>query len=147
MVDASHRANEVLEGVRGLFAKGEPHKAALKDVNGLIARSGAHPAAEFNSHKIEIRLTLNFALPPVSGHRGQLLEVMINLIHNALEAMASVDGRRVLQDQNSSDGGRCRDHRGGARDPASARKKPRRYLMHSFRQSRMERDWALRSAG
>ena len=96
MVDASHRANEVLEGVRGLFAKGEPHKAAL-DMNGLIAEAAHILQPEFDSHKIEIRLTLNFALPPVSGHRGQLLEVMINLIHNALEAMASVDGRRVLK--------------------------------------------------
>ena len=32
MVDASHRANEVLEGVRGLFAKGETHKSLL-DMN------------------------------------------------------------------------------------------------------------------
>jgi C4-dicarboxylate-specific signal transduction histidine kinase len=96
MIDASHRANEVLEGVRGLFAKGEPHKAPL-DVNGLIAEALRILQPELDSHKVETRLTLNSALPPVSGHRGQLLEVIINLIHNALEAMASADGRRVLK--------------------------------------------------
>ena len=96
MIDASRRANEVLEGVRGLFAKGEPHKAPV-DMNGLIAEAVRILQPELDSHKVETRLTLNSALPSVFGHRGQLQEVMINLIHNALEAMASADGRRVLK--------------------------------------------------
>jgi C4-dicarboxylate-specific signal transduction histidine kinase len=82
--------------VSGLFAKGESHKAPL-DMNGLIAEAVHILQPELDSHKVETRLALDFALPPVSGHIGQLLEVMINLIHNALEAMASADGRRVLK--------------------------------------------------
>jgi signal transduction histidine kinase len=95
MVDASHRANEVLESVSGLFAKGEPHKAPI-DMNGLIAEAVHILQPQLDSHKVETRLNLNSALPPVSGHRGQLQEVMINLISNALDAMASADERRVL---------------------------------------------------
>jgi signal transduction histidine kinase len=96
MVDASHHANEILEGVRVLFAKGEPHKAPV-DMNDLIAEVVRVLQPELDSYKVETRLALDSALPPVSGHRGQLQEVMINLIHNALEAMASADERRVLK--------------------------------------------------
>jgi signal transduction histidine kinase len=95
IVDAAHRANEVLEGVRALFAKGELHQAPV-DINDLIADAMRILQPELNSHKVETRLTLNSALPPVSGHRGQLQELMVNLIHNALESMASVDGPRIL---------------------------------------------------
>jgi C4-dicarboxylate-specific signal transduction histidine kinase len=52
---------------------------------------------ELDSHMVETRLTLDSALPPVSGHRGQLQEVMVNLVHNAVEAMASANGLRVLK--------------------------------------------------
>ena len=96
MVDASHRANEVLEGVRALFGKGELHKTPV-DINDLIADAMRILQPELDSHKVETRLTLHSALPPVSGHRSQLQEVMVNLINNALEAMASADGLRVLK--------------------------------------------------
>ena len=66
-------------------------------MNDLIAEAVRVLQPELDSHKVETRLTLDPALPPVSGHRGQLQEVMINLINNALEAMASADGRRILK--------------------------------------------------
>jgi C4-dicarboxylate-specific signal transduction histidine kinase len=66
-------------------------------MNGLVAEVVRILQPELDAHRVETRLTLNSALPPVSGHRGQLQEVMVNLIHNALEAMASADGRRVLK--------------------------------------------------
>jgi signal transduction histidine kinase len=106
IVDASHRANEVLEGVRALFAQGELHTAPV-DINDLIADAMRILQPEFDSHRVETRLTLNSALPPVSGHRGQLQEVMVNLIHNALEAMASADDQRILNirtDQTAAGG-------------------------------------------
>jgi len=44
------------------------------------------------------RIGLTPELPPILGHRGQLQEVIINLVHNATEAMGSVnDDRRVLR--------------------------------------------------
>jgi signal transduction histidine kinase len=96
MIEASQRANEVLEGVRTLFAKGEPHKAPV-NINDLIADTMRILQPELASHGVEARLTLNSALPPVSGHRGQLQEVIVNLIKNGLEAMACADGRRILE--------------------------------------------------
>ena len=35
-------------------------------------------------------------LPPVLGHKGQLQEVINNLVRNAIDAMDSIDGQRAL---------------------------------------------------
>ena len=43
-------------------------------------------------------VALQSDLPHITGHRGQLQEVFINLVRNAIEAMDTVkDGRRTLQ--------------------------------------------------
>jgi signal transduction histidine kinase len=47
---------------------------------------------------VTTQAALTSQLPPVIGHRGQLQEVLINLVRNAVEAMDAVqDGPRVLQ--------------------------------------------------
>jgi signal transduction histidine kinase len=53
--------------------------------------------ADFKQHGIQTSIELASELPPVIGHRGQLQEVIVNLVHNAVEAMGSVDGQRVLR--------------------------------------------------
>jgi signal transduction histidine kinase len=96
MIDASHRANEVLEGVRRLFATDTPQQAPV-DINDLIDEVVHTLQPELDGQKVETRLSLDAALPPVAGHKGQLQEVIINLINNAREAMDSSEGRRVLK--------------------------------------------------
>jgi signal transduction histidine kinase len=45
------------------------------------------------------------AIPRKSGHKGQLEEVLLNLIHNAIEAMtATTADRRALQVRTKVDG-------------------------------------------
>lgn len=95
MIDASERANELLDSVRALFANGAPHKAPV-DMNDLIMHVVRVLQPDLESHRIETRLSLDAALPAVTGHRGQLQEVVINLVNNALEAMAADAGRRIL---------------------------------------------------
>ena len=96
MVDASNRANEVLESVRGLFVNQEPHKAPV-DMNDVIAEAVRALQSDLDGRRVETRLDLDSTLPAVAGHKGQLQEVIINLINNALEAMVSADGRRILE--------------------------------------------------
>jgi signal transduction histidine kinase len=46
--------------------------------------------AELQERHITMQVQLSSELPVVIGHRGQLQEVFINLIHNAIEAMDTV---------------------------------------------------------
>ena len=43
------------------------------------------------------RTELASELPPVSGHRRQLQQVISNLVQNAIEAMDTTDGDRMLR--------------------------------------------------
>ena len=57
---------------------------------------------ELKDNAITTHAALNSDLPPVMGHKGQLQEVLVNLIRNAIDAMeagvdAGQDERRVLQ--------------------------------------------------
>ena len=52
---------------------------------------------ELKDHCIATHTALSSELPLVAGHWGQLQEVFINLIRNAIEAMATVKDDRVLQ--------------------------------------------------
>jgi len=60
---------------------------------------------ELKDHRVGIHVELTSELPLVMGHRGQLLEVMINLIQNAIEAMETVDDKRELQVRTERHGG------------------------------------------
>jgi signal transduction histidine kinase len=96
MVDATHKVNEVLETVRQLFTKRDALKAPI-DLNELILDVVRVLQPELEGQKVESRLALDAALPVVLGHGGQLREVIVNLINNALEAMGSAEGVRVLK--------------------------------------------------
>ena len=53
---------------------------------------------ELNAHGVVTRVELTSDLPRVMGHKGQLQEVLVNLLQNAIEAMNSVKaGRRRLR--------------------------------------------------
>ena len=55
---------------------------------------------------VEIRRELNAGLPLVRGHKAQLQEVIVNLMNNAVEAMASSTGRfRLLSVKTGLRGG------------------------------------------
>jgi C4-dicarboxylate-specific signal transduction histidine kinase len=61
--------------------------------------------SELRSHKVTTRIQLASQLPPIMGHGGQLQEVLVNLIQNAIDAMASSDdGRRILQVRTEHNG-------------------------------------------
>jgi signal transduction histidine kinase len=51
-------------------------------------------AGELRQHSIELSLNLASRLPAISGDSIQLQQVLLNLIKNAIEAMADVANRR-----------------------------------------------------
>jgi C4-dicarboxylate-specific signal transduction histidine kinase len=63
------------------------------DVNDVIRDVLPLVRSEVRSHAVSFRLDLAPVLPPVLGDRIQLHQVLINLVMNGIEAMASVDDR------------------------------------------------------
>jgi len=49
--------------------------------------------AELSGHAIAVSTELAPGLPPVVGHRGQLREVLVNILENAIDALAAVTER------------------------------------------------------
>lgn len=96
MVNDSHRASQVIENIRTLFGKADlPHEPI--DVRTLALGVLQALRAQLQEHNVMTQVELPSVLPVIVGHRGQLQEVFINLIHNAVEAMDSIkdDQRRL----------------------------------------------------
>jgi signal transduction histidine kinase len=94
--DCQH-ASEVLESTRALF-KGADLEAQPVDLNGIALGALDLLGGELKDHSVVVHAELAAELPLVPGHSGQLQEVMLNLIRNAMDAMdAMTDRARVLQ--------------------------------------------------
>ena len=97
MVSDGHRAGEVFDSVRDLFSKA--HKGKEQIDIGQLTRDVLQTLHEqLNDRGITTHVSLTSQLPLVMGHRGQLQEVFINLVNNAIEAMDGIqDDRRILR--------------------------------------------------
>jgi signal transduction histidine kinase len=94
--DESLRASEVFNGIRALFGKVDQERQAV-DVNDIILSVTHSLEGQLNDDDVAIHRELASELPLISGHSGQLREVIFNLVNNALEAMRSTTNRsRVL---------------------------------------------------
>jgi signal transduction histidine kinase len=96
IVEATRAASEVFDNLRALFGRAELVKDRV-DVNALVTEVLRMLDADFRSRRIATRAELAPELPAVLAHRGQLQEVLVNLVHNAIEAMDTVDDRRILR--------------------------------------------------
>ncbi|MCW7539356.1 PAS domain S-box protein [Aquabacterium sp. A7-Y] len=92
VVKAGLRAGEVIQRVRALMAQTVPQRDRL-DISELIDEVLALLEGETLRRGITVRRSLCPDLPPVLGDRTQLQQVLLNLISNAMDAMAEVEGR------------------------------------------------------
>jgi signal transduction histidine kinase len=90
------RASEILTSIQtGLTEAGAA--AALVDVSQVVSETVGLLRAELRFHEVVVRLETAAELPRVKGNKGQLLQVMVNLITNAVFAMRDITSRaRVL---------------------------------------------------
>jgi C4-dicarboxylate-specific signal transduction histidine kinase len=89
------RAAEIISRTRLLFKKGTP-QWELVDVNDTIRDMVALMRSEIARHSISVRTELAEDIPPITGDRVQLQQVLMNLIINGIDAMKGVDGPREL---------------------------------------------------
>ena len=90
-----HRAGEVVENIRANFS-GDVRTRTSLDVNELIREALALEHRDLEEHRILVKAEQNMRLPEVRGNRIQLQQVLLNLITNAIHAMAAKDEPRVL---------------------------------------------------
>jgi signal transduction histidine kinase len=97
IVSDGHRTNELFNGLRALFGKGDRVRQSM-DVNEIILAVLRSLRDEFKEHRVELRSELTSEPAHISGNRGQIREVISNLVLNAIEAMdTTTERRRVLR--------------------------------------------------
>ncbi len=87
-----NRASEVITRLRALFGKQET-PAELVDLNDATREVIALSLSELQGNRVMLRQELSDDLPPVTGDRVQLQQVILNLLLNASDAMRDVDDR------------------------------------------------------
>jgi PAS domain S-box-containing protein len=86
------RASDVIARLRALFAKKDATAESV-DLNEATREVIALSSSELQRNRAILRAELADGLPPVTGDRVQLQQVILNLLLNASEAMSGVDDR------------------------------------------------------
>ncbi len=98
------RASEIVGGVRGFL---RPHEVAWApvDMSELVREMLPLVRRELMDHHVDVELALATEMPGVRAAKVQLGQVVVNLVMNACEALAGVDGpRRVTIATSAADG-------------------------------------------
>ena len=88
IVQEDNRAGAVIERLRALLKKGDAKTEPI-DINGLVRSTIALLHSELISRRIDIEADLADGLPTLSGDGVQLQQVLLNIVINAMDAMAS----------------------------------------------------------
>ncbi len=86
------RASDIVQRIRSMAQKRAAGHAEL-DFNAVVQESIELVWRELLDHRVEVEMDFVSPSPVVEGDRVQLQQVLINLIMNGAQAMASVTGR------------------------------------------------------
>ena len=92
MVEDGQRAGQVIASIRAMFGRDRSERTEV-NVDNLVREVIAIVHSELERQRISVSLDLQKPLPAILGDRVQLLQVLLNLILNAIEAMVSVKSR------------------------------------------------------
>lgn len=93
VVRDANAAADVVGRIRGLFRHAPPEKGDL-DMNKLILEVCALMANEIQGNGIALQKALSRELPIVKADAVQIQQVIVNLIRNAVESLAGLEGRK-----------------------------------------------------
>ena len=97
IVDDAESMNTALSSIRSLFKQTDQERQPV-NISEIILEVLGSVRHELKDHQISSRPELASELLIVEGDRAQLQQVMLNLVHNAIEAMRATTARdRVLR--------------------------------------------------
>ncbi|HKE61472.1 MAG TPA: PAS domain-containing protein, partial [Nitrospira sp.] len=88
-----NRAGDVIARIRALVKKSGTEQVSL-EINEVVQEVVGLIQSEIQKNGVMLRMELAVDLPRVLGDRVQLQQVILNLVMNGIEAMASVTDRR-----------------------------------------------------
>jgi len=95
IVADGHRAGALVGTIRANF-KSDLRERTSFDLNELIQEALGLAGGDLQKHRIIVQAEANSQLPEVIGNRVQLQQVLVNLIMNAVDAMAARVEPRIL---------------------------------------------------
>jgi C4-dicarboxylate-specific signal transduction histidine kinase len=103
IVSDGHRASGIIGSIRTMLKKKDPEKVEV-DLSDVVREVLALLQGELKNRDIIVETELATTLPLVLADRVQLQQVVLNLIMNGIEAMASVTDRvRLLRVRTHTD--------------------------------------------
>jgi signal transduction histidine kinase len=96
IVADAFRGAEMLRKMRDLLTPAD-RQLQLLSMNDVVLEALSVMDRELKDHAIVVRGQLAPNLPWITAHKGQMLQVLINLFTNAIEAMVAMPGARILR--------------------------------------------------
>jgi C4-dicarboxylate-specific signal transduction histidine kinase len=89
---STRRAGEIIDSVRTAFAH-SPQDLVTLEANDLVREAVDIMRLELEASRVVLELDLSPDLPKIRGHRGQLTQVLMNGVKNAVESLATITDR------------------------------------------------------
>src|SRR5262249_41873177 len=96
IVGDAFRGNEMLKNIGALFAAGDQDMQPLS-MNDVVQDGLNVLRGELEARAVSVQARLAPELPWIVGDKEQLPQVLIDLLNNAMEAMAAIPARRVVR--------------------------------------------------
>ncbi len=98
------RAGDVIRRLKGLFEKGET-EVSRESINEVIEDAASLALVDAGAQEISYKLKLMENVPPVMIDKIQIQQVVLNLVRNAVEALAGASRRELVIETLQLSGG------------------------------------------